>query len=105
VTWFRVDDSFGDHPKVLRAGNAAVGLWVRCATWSSRHLTDGRIPREVVEKYGTRPEIERVSRVGLWVDCDDEFVIPDWVEFNPSRIEVEERRKRDRDRKRGGSDS
>jgi hypothetical protein len=92
VTWFRLEDSFGDHPKVLRAGNAATGLWVRCASWSARQLTDGRIPRSIVESYGTRAEVERLSRVALWVEVDDEFLIPDWHEFNPTSSEVRERR-------------
>ena len=37
--------------------------------------------------------------------CDGEFVIADWLEYQPSALEVKERRKRDADRKRKGHES
>lgn len=102
MTWFKLDDSFGDHRKVVRAGNAATGLWVRACTWSARHLTDGRIPREVVETFGSRAEIERASAAGLWVEVDGEFLVPDWPEYQPTAAEIRERRAKDAERKRRG---
>ena len=100
MTWFRVEDTFGNHPKVNRAGNAAVGLWVRCATYSAQHLTDGRIPPETVRGYGKAREIQALIDAGLWVENGSGFVIPDYLDYNPSRAEVLERRAADRERKR-----
>lgn len=100
MPWFRLEDSFHANPKVTAAGNAAVGLWVRCATWSAQYLTDGRIPAGVVRRFGTRREIDALTEARLWVPVGDEFVIADWLEYQPSALEVKQRRRRDAERKR-----
>lgn len=95
MTWLRIDDRTHSHPKVLAAGNAAFGLWVRCAAWSCDHLTDGFVPRSVARLYGTTGEIRRLLDVGLWVEVSaapsapgPHFHMPDFLEFNRSREEV-----------------
>lgn len=88
MTWLRIDDTFHDHPKVLEAGNAAVGMWVKCLAWSSRHLTDGRIPANVVRQMGNQKDADTLTRVGLWQANGDGVVIPDYLEFNPSAEQV-----------------
>lgn len=113
MAWFRLDDGFADHPKVVRAGNAAVGLWVRCGTSASRYLTDGHIDPDVARTYGRPREIERLLDSRLWVENGDGFLMPDYLEYNPSAEQVRaqraaaaERQRRARDsatRKRGAS--
>ena len=88
MTWFRLDDTFGNHPKVHQAGNAAVGLWVRCGTYSAAYLLDGRVPNKVVTEYGTTAEIDACTDAGLWVRNGTGFVIPDYLDFNPSKEQV-----------------
>lgn len=100
VVWLKLDDSFHDNAKVVRAGNAAVGLWVKCAVWSARQLTDGRIPADIVRSLGRPTEAQTLERVGLWVLADGEYVIPDWLEYNPSALEVKQRRAQTLDAKR-----
>ena len=73
MPWFKVDDGFYDHPKVLEAGNAAVGLWLRCATWSARQLTDGHVPAAIARGYGTGREI-RSSGAGAVVGAEQRRV-------------------------------
>lgn len=43
----KIDGAFAWHPKVLIAGNEAVGAWTRAAAWSAEHGTDGWIPLDV----------------------------------------------------------
>jgi hypothetical protein len=105
MPWFRVDDGFYDHPKVRRAGNAAIGLWLRCATYSARHLTDGRIPAEVVRELGRPREAAALVTAGLWQRGSDEYVIPDYLDYNYSAEQVKQRRKNDAERKRKPSKS
>lgn len=105
MPWFRLEDSFYANPKVTLAGNAAVGLWVRCATWSATHLTDGHIPAHIVRGFGSKRETEALTSARLWVPVGDEFVIADWFEYQPSALEVKERRKRDAERKRAGRET
>jgi hypothetical protein len=88
MTWFKLSDQFYDHPKVMQAGNAAVGLWVRCCTWSSRQLMDGHIPKSTAHHYGTQRDIDRLIQTRLWIVQDDDYWVPDFLEFNPSAAKV-----------------
>lgn len=101
--WLKIDDSFHDHPKVVEAGNAAVGLWVKCLAWSSRHLTDGHIPAAVVRQLGTQKDADTLTRVGLWQTNGDGVTVPDYLDYNPSADEVRDQRsKRAEAGRRGG---
>lgn len=100
ITWFKVDDGLAFHVKALRAGNAALGLWVRAGAWCSQHLTDGEIPTDIALTLGEQEEVDRLVKVGLWEKVDDEtYRFHDWFDSNPSRAEVEAARKRERDKK------
>src|SRR5262245_5753251 len=100
MPWFRLDDGFHQHPKVLRAGNAAVGLWVRCGTYASQYLTDGKIPDDIAHHYGRAREIERLLATRLWVENGTGFLIPDYLDYNPSKQQVESDRAMARERQR-----
>ena len=100
MPWFRIDDQFHSHPKVLRAGNAAVGLWVRCGTYCAGYGTDGLVPAEVVSRFGAAREVSALVESRLWVACDEGMLIPDFLDYNVSRAEDDMRRKRDAERKR-----
>jgi hypothetical protein len=105
MPWFRVEDSFHQHPKVLRAGNAAIGLWVRCGTWSAQYLTDGFIPANIAATYGRPREIRQLVTARLWSEQEGGFVMCDYLEYNPSASDVKQRRKEDAERKRRGRNS
>jgi len=66
---FRVDDGLDSHPKAERAGDDALGMWVRAGSWSMRYLTDGFIPEWWVKKQpnGTR-KARKLVAAGLWID-------------------------------------
>ena len=100
MPWFRLEDSFHHHPKVMRAGNAATGLWVRCATYSAQYLTDGAVSDEVAHTYGNNREIDKLLAAHLWVQNGSGFVIPDYLEYNPSAADVRKERAMARERQR-----
>jgi hypothetical protein len=107
MPWFKVDDGLSDHPKVLMAGNAAMGLWVRAGAWSMKHLTDGFVPDAVVQLLGTAKEARTLVSAGLWLKADGGFRFHEWEGRQPSREAVQrdrdaaaERQKRARDRAR-----
>jgi len=100
MTWFKLSDHFYDHPKVMKAGNAPVGLWVRCATYSANFELDGHVPMEIAHQYGTRRDIDTLTSVGLWTPRDGDYYIPDFLEFNPSHEQIELNRKRETEKKR-----
>lgn len=89
MVWFKVDDTLAMHAKVLTAGNAAMGLWVRCGSWSMQQLTDGFIPEHIARAFGNTRESNALVSVGLWHAADGGFMFHDWPEFQRSREQVE----------------
>lgn len=119
MPWFNVDDKAHSHPKMIKAGNAAVGLWLRCGSYVAQHLTDGVVPGLVADMYGTTPQISKLVKVGLWhphghicpscpQPAEGDYYMHDYAaNGNPLRAEVEQRRQRaaaKKRRQRGGSD-
>lgn len=93
MPWFRVDDSFHSHAKALTAGNAALGLWVRCGSYCAQHLTDGFVPRRVVLLYGTAQLAAKLVEAGLWRAVEGGWSMHDYGDYNPTaeRIRAERR--------------
>ncbi|MEZ3180330.1 hypothetical protein KYY02_17045 [Streptomyces pimonensis] len=112
MPWFRIDDKAHSHPKLIKAGNAALGLWLRCGSYAAQHLTDGIVPGVVAQLYGTKPQAAKLVKAGLWHehghDCPDgcpnpapgDYVFHDFLEDgrNTSRARAEAERKKARDR-------
>lgn len=66
-----VDDGLDTSPEAVRAGTAAMGLYLLCGVWISRAISQGYItepvvPAEVARRYGTREWAQRLVDVGLW---------------------------------------
>jgi hypothetical protein len=106
MPWFKIDDSAYSHPKFRRAGNAALGLWLRCGAYSAQHLLEGRVPKDIAKDFGTAPQAAKLVAVGLWHehghDCprcpavaDGDYLIHDFFEGgrNSTRAQVEASRK------------
>lgn len=103
MTWFKVDDSFHSHPKVMAASPAALGLWVVAGSWSGMNLTEGHVPSHVLPRL--MPKAERLARelvaIGLWDRVEDGWLILRWVQTAPGarptevwRAERDDRRQR-----------
>lgn len=92
TVWFKVDDSFADHPKVLTAGNGAIGLWVRAGAWSARHLTDGYVPNSVARLFGAPSEARRLVAAGLWLVEEDGYRFHEWGERQPDAASTKAKR-------------
>lgn len=128
MTWFRVDDGFDTHPKVMSiprgaARLRAIGLWTAVGTWCAGQLTDGLFePHMIDEKSGTKADARWLLKVGLWHDlgvgcgtdeCPEGVEgfhrFHDYLDFNPSRVKVlaerqaaAERQRRAREKARAG---
>lgn len=111
MPWFQVDDGFAFHRKAVRAGNAALGLWVRAGSWCAQHLTDGYIPEEMVDVLGSEAQASKLVSAGLWIPVDKGvdkgYQFHQWTEDgrNPSREKVISKRREDAERKRASRDS
>lgn len=93
MPWVRIDDDFHGHPKVLAAGLAGAGLYTRALSYCGKYLTDGYVPDTWVAAAiaGERRDTpRRVEAAGLWQRAPDGrgWLIPDFLEFNPSAKDV-----------------
>lgn len=98
MTWFKVDDALAFHRKSMKAGNAAMGLWVRAGSWCAQQLNDGRIPPEIVAALGTQAEADALVRAELWHETMDGYEFHDWAEYQPTRESVLEKREKTAER-------
>lgn len=105
MPWFKIDDGFGSHPKVLKIRRtqrpAVIGLWTLAGTWSASNLTDGHIPEFMVGELGaTAKQADVLVQVGLWERVSDGYLFHDWHDHQPTRISVLERREYEREKKK-----
>lgn len=103
MPWFRVDDGFGRHPKVLgiprKDRPAAVGLWLLAGTWCSASLADGRVPSWLPEEFGGSKRIAGLLvEAGLWLVDGDGWRFHEWETYQPTRAQVEDQRSKTAER-------
>lgn len=113
MSWAKIDDRFHDDPKVLRAGNAATGLFARALSYAADHLTNGYVPNEWVIRASKPRERQSLVEAGMWVPAhdgdvfiiethtnervevtisSDGYFIPKYLQFNPTDEKVREER-------------
>lgn len=105
MTWFKVDDSFYDHPKAFDAPDCAVALWTRAGSWSARNLTEGFVPAGMPARLCGDPDtaVSDLLRRGLWVRASGGYRFHDWDKYQPSKAYVEDlRAKRQAAGRKGG---
>lgn len=116
MVWFALDDGFDTHPKVRKAGNAAVGLFVRLGVHATKHLTEGHLDGDIVTAYGTAATIRRLLTVGMLHErghacrrcpqpAADSYYIHDYLDYNKSRAQIEAAREAARKRQNRGRES
>lgn len=102
MTWVKVSDDFWRHPKVRRLldrplGPAALGLWVAAQSWIGEELTDGFVPdRQPTRLMGADVSdlVEELVLVGLWERAIGGWQVHDYLDYNPSRAQVDDDRER-----------
>ncbi|EPH40882.1 hypothetical protein STRAU_6097 [Streptomyces aurantiacus JA 4570] len=98
---------------MIAAGNAALGLWLRSGAYAAQHLTDGIVPGVIAKMYGSKPQIAKLTAAGLWhtsghtcrhpkclQPAAGDFMIHDYLEYNPSRRQVLDRKSKAAEKKR-----
>ena len=100
MPWAKLDDRFHENRKVRKAWRqcpTAIGLHVLALTYCAGHLTDGLVDEEFVqERLPAARMRERVLSVligcELWFPVDKGWLINDYLEYNPTRADVETQR-------------
>lgn len=101
MPWFKVDDGFHGHPKVIGLSASSVGLWLLAGTWAAQYLTDGHVPRGMVGRFGgTDADAAELIGAGLWYPSNDGYQFHEWHEYQPTKDDVEAERAAARNRMR-----
>ncbi len=106
MSWMKVDDTLHSHPKVRRAGAAAVGVWVTAGSFCMAYKTDGFVPRYYLDGWGKAgaSAARKLVAVGLWEevvkDGEPGFQFHDWADYQPLSEEIEKDREAARERQR-----
>ena len=99
--WIRLDDTFWTHPKLERLSDRAYRLYLRSIGYAAQHLTDGVIDQTALRTLGAaRKTCEELVTSGCWdIVPDGGYVVHDYLDFNPSREQVMDRRRKEADKK------
>lgn len=101
MSWLKIDDKFARHPKVLPLSSHAFRLHVVALCHCAEMLTDGQITERDVrllmpvagiptwKKY-----VNELISAGLWTVGSHGWSINDYLAYNPSSVQVKERRER-----------
>jgi hypothetical protein len=102
-----------DDEAVMAAGERAELLYVRSLAFSARKPRDGLISEiqlEALRLPGIGKRVERLLATGLWVPADADLLgsssgyqVASWLKHNASKAEIEEKQRKDAERKRGGT--
>ena len=103
MSWFKVDDRFLDHPKFVRAerlaGSTAIHLWFGLIGYCKQHRTDGWVPLDMLNRVNGPCQRWRQRALAallevVLVERDGERLhIHDFLDWNPSRQQIEHPRK------------
>lgn len=110
MAWFKCCDTLFSNHKVMQAWTsepAAMGLWIIAGTWSASQELDGFVPEHMVNLWASNgTELGLVLEdAGLWKRdaAQAGWRFHDFLDYNPSKEELAERRAKESARKAGGS--
>lgn len=99
MTWFKVDDGFYSHEKVVSIPRGvraeAIGTWTLCGTWSAAKDRDGFVPAHMIEELGASSAgAEALVSAGLWKRRrGGGFQFVNWEKYQPTVTSKIEKRK------------
>lgn len=105
MSWFRIDDSLPDHPKVEQLESdhtehaLAMAAWTLMGADCAKRETDGIFTEHRLRRRLPWPEKsiararDALLRVGLWRRLDDETIcFHDFNKYNPTKAQAEKKR-------------
>ena len=102
MTWLKKDDGFPGHRKIRRLSDSAYRLHDTALCYAAHDETDGLIrPEDITEmRHGTRlrRHIPALVEAGLWDVVPAGWMLHDFLDYNPSHVQLEAERAAARDR-------
>lgn len=100
MPWVKLDDQLWANPKVVAAGNEVTGAYCRMLSYCGAQLTDGHVSDDVAG-FIAKPAIRKKLVNHSFVEQNGSgLLIPDYLEFNPTKEKAEEDRAEARERMR-----
>lgn len=107
MTWTKLDDNFHGHPKTRRLmrNPLAYMLHIQAMNYCACHDLDGRVDVEFVEDTITDRSdrvgaVQLLVTIGVWEEGESGWTIHDFLQYHPSKAELQEKRRKDAERKR-----
>lgn len=94
MTWVKLTDVFPEDPRVSELSHRAFRLHVTALCYCSRNLTDGHVTgnalRAIAGSAGVaRSTVADLLSAGLWAqNGDGGYLIPKFLDYNPSAEQV-----------------
>ena len=99
-----LDVGFPDDDRVLEVGEKPGWLYLHMMLAAKRLGTDGVLSVRQIERLhinGWKQRLDELLRVELVVPYDEgEYLVAGWLKHNDRQVEVEDRRRKDAERKR-----
>ena len=97
VTWLQLDDNMPEHPKIADLSAEAFRLHLRGLAYCARLLTDGKVPETIAQSFANssptpRETLDELRVKRLWKKRRNGYEIAQYLDWNPSRADVEARR-------------
>lgn len=115
MPWVKLDEQFPSHPKVAQAGPLAIAMQVAALCYCNQNMTDGFVPRGIARTLLdweiARPDgtvytigvtngmsgdnvtspwvIDLLVEAGIWEEAPGGYRIHDYLEYQPSKADVE----------------
>jgi hypothetical protein len=84
MAWLRIDDKFGQHPKVLALSDREFRIHITTLCYCAEYGTDGVIPKSAFRQLSiTNRIVSRFFSLELWEEINGELRIHDFRKFNP----------------------
>lgn len=99
MTWVKLDDKFWSNPKVQVIGNEGAGAFARLLSFCGDHMTDGKVPEDTARFIAKPKTLDKLLEYGFLERNGVGYAIPDFLDFNPSREQIEAKREADRRRR------
>jgi hypothetical protein len=96
--WLKLDDKFGDHPKVIGLTDRQFRVHMLALLYCARHETDGALPAEWVRARCVKADREALITAGLWEPKQNGWRLHDWLDWNRSAEQAKLEREQTRQR-------
>lgn len=107
MSWSRLDDGYWSDPDLEPVSLAALGVFSRSLSYCGCHNTDGHVPGSTALflARGQKKLLKELVDAALWEEEGADYKVRSFLAYNPSRAEVEAKRKADAERKRKARES